>query len=407
MQTTLSEQARALPRAEEAESILRTCVHCGFCNATCPTYQLLGNELDGPRGRIYLIKQVLEGAPVTEKTQAHLDRCLTCRSCETTCPSGVRYHSLLDIGRAEVERRVPRPAGQRMLRGALRRVVPEPGLFGPLLKAGRALRPLLPSAWREKIPAAAPVASGVRPAPRHARRVLMLEGCVQPELAPNTNAAAARVLDRLGISVVPVAEAGCCGATEYHLNAQDEGLERARRNIDAWWPFVEAGAEAIVLTASGCGAFVKEYGHLLRHDPAYAEKAARISALALDLVEVIAREPLDALHKSEPKRIAVHCPCTLQHAQKLGGAVEALMLRIGFDLTPVADSHLCCGSAGTYSLTEPALARQLRDNKLDALEAGRPEAIVTANVGCQTHLNGAGRSAVRHWIELVDALHGV
>lgn len=407
MQTTLSEQARALPRAEEAESILRACVHCGFCNATCPTYQLLGNELDGPRGRIYLIKQVLEGAPVTEKTQAHLDRCLTCRSCETTCPSGVRYHSLLDIGRAEVDRRVPRPAAQRMLRGALRRVVPEPGLFGPLLKAGRALRPLLPSALREKIPAAAPAASGVRPAPRHARRVLMLEGCVQPALAPNTNAAAARVLDRLGISVVPVAQAGCCGATEYHLNAQDAGLERARRNIDAWWPFVEAGAEAIVLTASGCGAFVKEYGHLLQHDAAYAEKAARISGLALDLVEVIAREPLDALHKSEPKRIAVHCPCTLQHAQKLGGAVEALMLRIGFDLTPVADSHLCCGSAGTYSLTEPALARQLRDNKLDALEAGRPDAIVTANVGCQTHLNGAGRSAVRHWIELVDALHGV
>ncbi|MBU6489655.1 MAG: glycolate oxidase subunit GlcF [Burkholderiales bacterium] len=406
MQTTLSEQARALPRAEEAESILRACVHCGFCNATCPTYQLLGNELDGPRGRIYLIKQVLEGAPVTEKTQAHLDRCLSCRSCETTCPSGVRYHSLLDIGRAEVERRVPRPAAQRMLRGALRRVVPEPSLFGPLLKAGRALRPLLPSAWREKIPAAAPVASGVRPSLRHARRVLMLEGCVQPSLAPNTNAAAARVLDRLGISVVPVAQAGCCGATEYHLNAQDEGLERARRNIDAWWPFVEAGAEAIVLTASGCGAFVKEYGHLLQHDAAYAGKAARISSLALDLVEVIAREPLDALHKSEPKRIAVHCPCTLQHAQKLGGAVEALMLRIGFDLTAVADSHLCCGSAGTYSLTEPALARQLRDNKLDALEAGHPDAIVTANVGCQTHLNGAGRSAVRHWIELVDALHG-
>ncbi|MGN6315253.1 glycolate oxidase subunit GlcF [Trinickia sp.] len=406
MQTSLSEQARALPRADEAESILRACVHCGFCNATCPTYQLLGNELDGPRGRIYLIKQVLEGAPVTDKTQAHLDRCLSCRNCETTCPSGVRYHSLLDIGRAEVERRAPRPAAQRLLRGALRRVVPEPHRFGPLLGAGRLLRPMLPPSLREKIPAAAPPAAGARPAPRHTRRVLMLEGCVQPALSPNTNAAAARVLDRLGISVVPAERAGCCGATEYHLNAQDDGLARARRNIDAWWPAVAAGAEAIVLTASGCGAFVKEYGHLLRHDPAYAEKAERISALARDLVEVIDREPLDALHKSESRRVAVHCPCTLQHAQKLGGAIESLMMRFGFELTPVADSHLCCGSAGTYSITEPMLARQLRDNKLDALEAGQPDVIVTANIGCQAHLNGAGRTPVRHWIELVDRLLG-
>ncbi len=405
MQTSLDEQARALPRADEAESILRACVHCGFCNATCPTYQLLGNELDGPRGRIYLIKQVLEGGPVSDKTQAHLDRCLSCRNCETTCPSGVRYHSLLDIGRAEVERRAPRPAAQRMLRGALRRVVPEPRLFGALLGAGRTLRPLLPPALREKIPAAAPAAPGLRPAVRHARRVLMLEGCVQPSLSPNTNAAAARVLDRLGISVVPAAEAGCCGATEYHLNAQDDGLGRARRNIDAWWPAVAAGAEAIVLTASGCGAFVKEYGHLLRDDPDYAEKARRVSELARDLVEVIGGEPLDALHGGSPRRVAVHCPCTLQHAQKLGGAVESLLARLGFALTPVADSHLCCGSAGTYSITEPTLARQLRDNKLDALEAGRPDAIVTANIGCQAHLNGAERTPVRHWIELVDAMH--
>ena len=407
MQTSLSEQARTLPRADEAESILRACVHCGFCNATCPTYQVLGNELDGPRGRIYLIKQVLEGAPVTDKTQVHLDRCLTCRSCETTCPSGVRYHDLLDIGRAEVERRAQRPAAQRVVRAALRRIVPEPKLFGPLLKAGRALRPVLPRALSDKIPACAPPAAGVRPPVRHARRVLMLEGCVLPALSPNTNAAAARVLDRLGISTVPAQEAGCCGATQYHLNAQDDGLDRARRNIDAWWPAIASGAEAIVLTASGCGAFVKEYGHLLRHDPAYAEKAKRVSELALDLVEVIAREPLDALHKSEARRIAVHCPCTLQHAQRLGGAVQSLMLRIGFDLTPVADSHLCCGSAGTYSITEPTLARTLRENKLDALEAGHPDAIVTANIGCQTHLNGAGRTTVRHWIELVDALPGV
>lgn len=405
MQTTLSEDARKNVRADEAEAILRACVHCGFCNATCPTYQVLGNELDGPRGRIYLIKQVLEGEPVSATTQQHLDRCLSCRNCETTCPSGVRYHSLLDIGRAEVERRVERPARERLLRAGLRHVVPRPRVFGALLKVGRLLRPALPRAVQDKIPPA-PAPTQPRPPLRHARRVLMLEGCVQPSLSPNTNAAAARVLDRLGISVVPAAQAGCCGASEYHLNAQDEGLARARRNIDAWWPAVAAGAEAIVLTASGCGAFVKEYGDLLRHDSAYAEKAQRISALARDLVEVLAAAPpdaLDALARTGAGSIAVHCPCTLQHAQKLGGALEGLLARLGYDLTSVADAHLCCGSAGTYSITQPELARTLRDKKLDALEAGRPDAIVTANVGCQAHLNGAGRTAVRHWIELVDA----
>jgi glycolate oxidase iron-sulfur subunit len=411
MQTNLSEEARSLARADDAQAILRACVHCGFCNATCPTYQVLGDELDGPRGRIYLIKQLLEGKPVSAKTQTHLDRCLTCRNCETTCPSGVRYHTLLDIGRAEMERRTERPVGQRLLRAGLRRVIPEPSLFGPLLKAGQALRPLLPGALREKIPAAAANASP-RPPLRHARRVLMLEGCVQPALSPNTNAATARVLDKLGISVTPATQAGCCGATEYHLNAQDDGLDRARRNIDAWWPAIEAGAEAIVLSASGCGAFVKEYGDLLRDDPAYADRARRVSELARDLVEVLAAEPLGALrprgaaqkeHGGNAKRVAFHCPCTLQHAQKLGGAVENVLRRLGFDLTDVADGHLCCGSAGTYSITQPQLSRTLRDNKLDALEAGSPDTIVTANIGCQTHLNGAGRTPVRHWIELVDA----
>jgi glycolate oxidase iron-sulfur subunit len=411
MQTTLTEEARSLPRADEAEAILRACVHCGFCNATCPTYQVLGNELDGPRGRIYLIKQLLEGKPVSAKTQTHLDRCLSCRNCETTCPSGVRYHTLLDIGRAEIERRTERPVTERMLRAGLRRVVPDPALFGTLLKVGQALRPMLPGGLRDKIPAARAHASP-RPPVQHARHVLMLEGCVQPSLSPNTNAAAARVLDRLGISVTPASQAGCCGATEYHLNAQDDGLARARRNIDAWWPAIEAGAEAIVLTASGCGAFVKEYGDLLREDPAYAGKARRVSELARDLVEVLAAEPLDALRPfaaSDNKRargagrIAVHCPCTLQHAQKLGGAVETLLRRLGFDLTEAADGHLCCGSAGTYSITQPQLSRVLRDNKLDALEAGSPDTIVTANIGCQMHLNGAHRTPVQHWIELVDA----
>ena len=405
MQTHLSEQAKALPRGAEAESILRSCVHCGFCNATCPTYQLLGDELDGPRGRIYLIKQVLEGSPVTAKTQLHLDRCLSCRNCESTCPSGVDYHNLLDIGRAVVDQAVPRPLGQRLLRKGLRAVLPHPALFKALTQAGLALRPLLPAAFEAKLPRQIRPAKP-RPVPRHARRVLLLEGCVQPGLSPNTNAAAARVLDRLGISVTPIREAGCCGALDYHLDAQQQGLARARRNIDAWWPAIEAGAEAIVQTASGCGAFVKDYGHLLAEDPAYAAKAQRVSALAKDLVEVLRGEPLESLGVRADQRLAFHCPCTLQHAQRLGGAVEGVLTRLGFGLTAVPDSHLCCGSAGTYSLTQPALSRQLRDNKLDALESGQPQVIATANIGCQSHLDGAGRTPVRHWIELVEEAMG-
>ncbi|MHB2247551.1 glycolate oxidase subunit GlcF [Pseudomonas fitomaticsae] len=402
MQTTLSPQARQLPRAEEAESILRTCVHCGFCNATCPTYQLLGDELDGPRGRIYLIKQVLEGNEVTAKTQQHLDRCLSCRSCETTCPSGVDYHNLLDIGRAVVDAAVLRPLGQRLLREGLRTIVPNPRLFKRLVNGGQMFRALLPETLQDKLPRNATIPA-TRPVIRHARQVLMLEGCVQPGLSPNTNAAAARVLDRLGISVIPARETGCCGAVDYHLDAQATGLDRARHNIDAWWPAIERGAEAIVQTASGCGAFIKDYGHLLGADPVYAEKARRVSTLARDLVEVLREEPLESLGIHADQRLAFHCPCTLQHAQKLGGAVESVLTRLGFNLTPVPDAHLCCGSAGSYSLTQPTLARQLREQKLNALESGHPDVIVTANIGCQAHLDGAGRTPVRHWIELVDA----
>jgi glycolate oxidase iron-sulfur subunit len=401
MQTQLSEQARKLPRAAEAESVLRSCVHCGFCNATCPTYQLLGDELDGPRGRIYLIKQLLEGQEATAKTQLHLDRCLSCRNCETTCPSGVQYHNLLDIGRAVVAEHVPRPFGQRLLRAGLRAVTPRPALFAALARLGRGVRPLLPATLAEKLPRQRR-APGPRPQTAHPRRVLMLEGCVQPALSPRTNAAAARVLDRFGIGVVAAREAGCCGAVDYHLDAQEAGLRRARRNIDAWWPHVENGAEAIVQTASGCGAFVRDYGKMLGDDPAYAAKAKRVSALARDLVEVLRAEPLETLDLHDQRRLAFHCPCTLQHAQKLGGAVEGVLARLGFHLTAVADGHLCCGSAGTYSLTQPVLSRQLRDNRLDALESGQPDVIATANIGCQTHLDGAGRTPVRHWIELVD-----
>ncbi|HKS12414.1 MAG TPA: glycolate oxidase subunit GlcF [Pseudomonas sp.] len=405
MQTHLSDQARALPRGEEAETILRTCVHCGFCNATCPTYQLLGDELDGPRGRIYLMKQVMEGHTPTASTLEHLDRCLTCRNCETTCPSGVQYHNLLDIGREVVEQQVPRSLGDRLLRAGVRAVVPHAGLFKALVGTGSLLHPVLPGFLKAKLPRQVHPA-GMRPALRHARRVLMLEGCVQPGLSPNTNAAAARVLDRLAISVVPARQAGCCGAVDYHLNAQDAGLERARHNIDAWWPAIEAGAEAIVQTASGCGAFIKDYGHLLEHDPRYADKARRVSELAKDLVQVLRDLPLEQLGVQAELSVAFHCPCTLQHAQKLGGAVESVLARLGFHLSAVPDAHLCCGSAGTYSLTQPALSRSLRDNKLNALESGRPQVIATANIGCQAHLDGAGRTPVRHWIELVDQAMG-
>ncbi|MCC5900510.1 MAG: glycolate oxidase subunit GlcF [Halomonas sp.] len=407
MQTHFTDADLQKPHIQEAERILRTCVHCGFCNATCPTYQLLGDERDGPRGRIYLMKELLESRDdddqVTAETRLHLDRCLTCRNCETTCPSGVEYHKLLDIGRAEIERRVPRSTAERAQRYALRKILVDPKRFKALLKLGQTFSPLVPGKLRSKIPPT-PVDAGQRPdSQRHARKVLILEGCVQPGLSPNTNAATTRLLDRLGISVTPISEAGCCGAIDFHLNAQDEGRTRMRANIDAWWPHIEQGAEAIVQTASGCGAFVKEYGDMLKGDSAYAAKAQKVSALAKDLVEVLRDESLEKLQLKEQQRLAFHCPCTLQHAQKLNGAVEEVLSKLGFALTPVKDSHLCCGSAGTYSITQPELSMQLRDNKLNALEAGNPEVIVTANIGCQTHLSSAGRTPVRHWVEVVDA----
>jgi len=401
MQTNLSEQARKLPRAEEAESILRACVHCGFCLATCPTYQLLGDERDGPRGRIYLIKAFLEGEETTRETQIHLDRCLSCRNCETTCPSGVNYHALLDIGRDAMDVQLERPLKQRWLRASLRWAIPHATRFKWLLKTGQTFRPLMPASLKEKIPVQI-LPAGQRPEAQHERRMLILEGCVQPGLSPNTNAATARVLDRLGISVNSIREAGCCGAMDYHLDAQQQGLDRARKNIDAWWPAIEAGAEAIIQTASGCGAFVKEYGHLLKDDPVYTEKAARVSELTKDLVEVVEKENLQGLPINKDSTLAFHCPCTLQHAQQLGGRVEAVLKQLGFSLTAVADGHLCCGSAGTYSITQPELATQLRDNRLTALQAGQPDKIVTANIGCQTHLDAASKTPVRHWIEVVD-----
>lgn len=401
MQTQLTDAIKNTAHGQEADSILRTCVHCGFCTATCPTYQLLGDELDGPRGRIYLIKEMLEGNAVTRKTQVHLDRCLTCRACETTCPSGVQYGRLVDIGRVVAEQRVQRPWRERVMRQALRMLIPHPQRFTPLLRLGQFIRPLLPATLRRSLPPRQPASAW--PTPRHARRMLVLEGCVQPAIAPNINAAAARVLDRLGISLLRADKAGCCGAVSYHLNAHDEALDFMRRTIDAWWPHIQAGVEAIVITASGCGTLVKDYGHILRHDPAYAEKAARISALSRDLSEILAAENLSVLIPANQKqKIAFHSPCSLQHAQQLPGVVEKILTAAGFDLTPVPDAHLCCGSAGTYAILQKDLSQQLLHNKLDALQSGAPAAIATANIGCLTHLQSQSRVPVRHWIEFMD-----
>ena len=413
METTLAPFIKDTPEGQEAESILRKCVHCGFCTATCPTYQLLGDELDGPRGRIYLIKQVLEGAAATAKTQLHLDRCLTCRSCETTCPSGVQYGRLLDIGRGVVEKQVGRGGLASLQRAALRKVVPHASVFGTLLKLGQFARPLLPSALKQKVPART-AAAKAWPQTNHARKMLVLEGCAQPALSPATNAAAARVLDRLGITLLRAPQAGCCGAVSLHLNAQDEALDHMRRNIDAWQPYIEQGAEAIVITASGCGTMVKDYGYALAHDPDYAQKAKRVSELSCDISDVIIAEKAALQPHLTPGasrlagRMAFHAPCSLQHGLKKKGAVEALLAELGFELTPVADAHLCCGSAGTYSILQPELSNKLRDNKILALtaysKAGAPQTILTANIGCQSHLQNATTLPVRHWIEAIDDL---
>ena len=400
MQTALADFIRDTPEGREADAILRKCVHCGFCTATCPTYLLLGDENDGPRGRIYLMKQALEGQEITDKTRLHLDRCLTCRACETTCPSGVQYGRLLDIGRKLVEEKTARPAWERVKRRALATVLPRRSLFALLLALGRLARPLLPRSIAEKVPASAPGA-GAWPEPRHARKMLALAGCVQPALSPGINTAAARVLDRIGISLIEAKGAGCCGALRYHLNYQEDGLADMRALIDSWWPHVENGVEAIVMTASGCGVTVKEYAHLLEHDPHYAARAAKISALARDISEVIDAEfgriePI--LSKRERVRLAFHPPCTLQHGQSIKGVTESVLARAGFELTPVPDAHLCCGSAGTYSLLQPDLSEKLKRNKLSALGSGGPELIATANIGCQVHLAAGAGLSVRHWI---------
>jgi glycolate oxidase iron-sulfur subunit len=399
MQTELAASIRDTAEGREAQAILRKCVHCGFCTATCPTYQVLGDDLDSPRGRIYLMKRALEGAPVTDRTRLHLDRCLTCRACETTCPSGVRYGRLVDIGRAYVEERTERSPGDRLKRALIAFALPRSALFRFFLWMGRLCRAVLPERLKNKVLPRTP--AGEWPAPRHKHKMLALAGCVQSSLRPSINAAAARVLDRAGISLVEVPGAGCCGALRFHLNYQDDGRADMRALIDAWWPLVEGGdVEAIVMTASGCGATVREYGHLLAGDPAYKSKAERIAALTKDLSEVLAPEYV--VSGKSRGTVAFQSPCTLQHGQQVRGRAEALLTRAGYTVTPVRDAHLCCGSAGTYSLLQPEISHELRERKLAALQEGAPQAIATANIGCLAHLQAGTPVPVRHWIEYLD-----
>ncbi len=408
MQTTLAPEYQNTPDGLAAEAILRKCVHCGFCTATCPTYQLLGDELDGPRGRIYLMKQVLEGQQPTRATQMHLDRCLTCRNCESTCPSGVDYGHLVDIGRKLVDAKVPRPAGEKALRWALKEGLPSP-LFAPAMKLGQLMRPLLPASLQNKVPAKQE--AGAWPTRSHDRRVLMLAGCAQPSMRPNIDTATARVLDAAGIQSIVVPKSGCCGAVKFHLNDQEGGKEQMRANIDAWWPLIApgsgSGVEALVMNASGCGVTVKEYGHLLKDDPAYAAKAARVSELTRDLSELLPELVpvlLPKLQSAPRASLVFHPPCTLQHGQKLRGGVEQHMAALGFAVRlAVNEAHLCCGSAGTYSVLNPELSYQLRDRKLGNLQPAAGEVIISANMGCITHLQSGTANPVRHWVEVLDA----
>lgn len=404
MQTFLSAAYLQTGQGREADRILRSCVHCGFCTAACPTFLLTGNELDSPRGRIYLVKTLLEGGTVSTITQSHLDRCLSCQSCETTCPSGVDYHRLLDIGRLHAEQKMARPLTVRLQRFIMRKVFTSRWLFRVSLSLGRLFRPVLPDGLKQMIPAKRP--AGVWPKQVRERRMVLLGGCVQRSLSPATNAAAARVLDRFGIQAVSLKGEGCCGAVSYHLNAQDEGMAQARHNIDLLCEQLDQGAEAIVSTASGCGNFAKEYAKLFSDDKHYAEKAGRVVARMKDISEVLLAEDLTAFKPDKTAKLAFHCPCSLQHGHKLGGVVETILEKLGFVLTQVGDAHLCCGSAGTYSILQPQLAQQLQANKIAALEAGSPDAIATANIGCQSYLGQVSSRPVKHWIEYLDDVLG-
>ena len=398
MQTRISKKFIHTPAGQTADRILRNCVHCGFCTATCPTYQILGDELDSPRGRIYLIKQLLEGTPATRKTRTHLDRCLTCRSCETTCPSGVEYAHLLDIGREIVTRQTTRPLHESLLRKLLLWALPNPTRFQTLIKLVGLFRFMLPGSIKSSIPETQTQASW--PNTKHKRKILLLEGCVQPTLSPEINTATARLLDRIGIETVRVQQS-CCGALAHHLTATRQSLATIKNNIDMWWPLIEQGVEAVASNASGCGVMVKDYGHLLADDTAYADKARTISSLCKDISEIILPENITSA--SIKTKVAFHAPCTLQHGQQLNGVVEQILQKAGFELVPFNDQHLCCGSAGTYSITQKRLSQQLLSNKLTKLLQNKPEMITTANIGCLLHLRSQSPVPVMHWVELLDS----
>lgn len=414
MRTELQPEILATVDGREAESILRSCVQCGFCTATCPTYQELGDELDGPRGRIWLIKEMLERDTAGPRTQQHLDRCLSCRACETTCPSGVRYGRLLELGREHLEQHVSRSVWQRLQRGGLLAVVPYRSRLRSLLRLGRLLSPLLPAGVRRRVPVAQQkalvTAAMTAPAPVKSfdRWVILPQGCVQAVVTPATRAAAIRVLERQGIGVLEAGDAeGCCGALPLHLNERQQAQIMARRNIDAWWPLLEQGAEHVVATASGCGLQVREYAALLQDDSDYAVRAATVADLALDISELIEPSASASLAPGASLCVVWQSPCTLQHGLGVRERVEAALAAHGVSVQVPVESHLCCGSAGSYSLLQPQLASRLRDRKLAALGVNddlAPDLILTANVGCQLHLATGTAIPVRHWIEYLDLL---
>ncbi len=399
MQTQLPDVILATNSGRRADEILRACVHCGFCNATCPTYLLTGDELDGPRGRIYLIKDMLESDTPTPVAREHLDRCLTCRACETTCPSGVAYGELAEIGRDFLETRAPRGLVERFVRGALVRILPAPVWLPLFARLGRMFRWALPGYLARAVPKIAPKIDVVSTR-NHPRRVVVLDGCVQRATTPEVNAALARVLDAADVKMVRAAGEGCCGSLELHLGQEARARATMRANVDALYAAAQ-DAEAIVSSASGCGVTVKDYGRLLADDPRYAERAHWVADHTFDASEYLASIDTQFIKGDTAMTVAWHPPCTLQHGQRVNGIVEGLLRRAGYQLVPVADAHLCCGSAGTYSVLQHELGDELRARKLASLTAARPDVIATANVGCQMHLRDGTKVPVRHWLELL------
>jgi glycolate oxidase iron-sulfur subunit len=426
VQTSFTLAQLADPKVAEAEQILRRCVHCGFCLATCPTYLELGNELDSPRGRIYLIKDMLENdKPASADVALHIDRCLSCLSCVTTCPSGVDYMHLVDHARARIERTYRRPLGDRLVRVVLAQTLPYRGRFRAALKLARLARPLAsllngPGELRGRLramlsltPATLPAKSTIRPGtsitPEGERkgRVALLTGCAQAVLDPGINFAALRLLSRFGIEVVLPEGEGCCGAIVHHMGRERQALRLARRNIDAWTKEIEGeGLDAIVITASGCGTTVKDYGHVFRNEPAYAAKAARVSALTLDVTEYLARLNLPLGKRGSDLIVAYHSACSMQHGQKITTLPKRLLEIAGFRVRDVPEGHICCGSAGTYNLLQPAIADRLRDRKARNIESVAPDVIATGNIGCMTQLSSATIVPVLHTVELLDWAYG-